>query len=36
LICRSLVEPGGVATELSSHVREEVRASMLQRFAGVE
>lgn len=32
----SLVEPGAVATELSSHVREEVRAGMLQRFAGVE
>jgi NADP-dependent 3-hydroxy acid dehydrogenase YdfG len=32
----SLVEPGAVATELGSHVREEVRASMEQRFAGVE
>ncbi len=32
----SLVEPGAVATELSSHVREEVRTSMMQRFAGVE
>ena len=32
----SLVEPGAVATELASHVREEVRASMAQRFAGVE
>ena len=32
----TLVEPGAVATELSSHVREEVRARMMQRFAGVE
>ena len=32
----SLVEPGAVATELSSHVRGEVRAGMAQRFAGVE
>ena len=32
----SLVEPGAVSTELSSHVREEVRASMMQRLAGVE
>jgi NADP-dependent 3-hydroxy acid dehydrogenase YdfG len=32
----SLVEPGAVATELGSHVREEVRAAMGQRFAGVE
>lgn len=32
----SLVEPGAVSTELSSHVREEVRAAMMQRFAGVE
>ena len=32
----SLVEPGAVATELSSHVREEVRAGLKQRFAGVE
>jgi NADP-dependent 3-hydroxy acid dehydrogenase YdfG len=32
----SLVEPGAVATELASHVRREVRQSMMQRFAGVE
>jgi NADP-dependent 3-hydroxy acid dehydrogenase YdfG len=32
----SLVEPGAVATELASHNREEVRATMAQRFAGVE
>jgi NADP-dependent 3-hydroxy acid dehydrogenase YdfG len=31
-----LVEPGAVATELATHVREEVRASMMQRFADVE
>ena len=32
----SLVEPGAVATELMSHVREEVREHARQRFAGVE
>ena len=32
----SLVEPGAVETELASHVREEVRAGMLQRFQGME
>ena len=32
----SLIEPGATVTELPSHVREEVRDSMLQRFAGVE
>jgi NADP-dependent 3-hydroxy acid dehydrogenase YdfG len=32
----SLVEPGAVATELSMHVREEVREQMLQRFGGIE
>ena len=32
----SLIEPGAVDTELGSHVREEVRAGMAQRFAGVE
>jgi NADP-dependent 3-hydroxy acid dehydrogenase YdfG len=32
----SLVEPGAVATELASHVREEVRAGMMQRFAVME
>jgi NADP-dependent 3-hydroxy acid dehydrogenase YdfG len=32
----SLVEPGAVATELATHVREEVRAGVMQRFAGIE
>ena len=32
----SLVEPGAVATELASHVRDEVRESVMQRFVGVE
>jgi NADP-dependent 3-hydroxy acid dehydrogenase YdfG len=32
----SLVEPGAVATELSSHNRPEVREVISQRFAGVE
>ena len=32
----SLVEPGAVATELMSHVREEVREHARQRFTGVE
>ena len=32
----SLVEPDAVATELSSHLREEIRERALQRFAGVE
>ncbi|MBE7190634.1 SDR family NAD(P)-dependent oxidoreductase [Jatrophihabitans endophyticus] len=32
----SLVEPGAVDTELSSHVRQEVREQSMQRFAGVE
>jgi NADP-dependent 3-hydroxy acid dehydrogenase YdfG len=32
----SLVEPGGTATELSSHLRPEIRERSLQRFAGVE
>ncbi len=32
----SLVEPGAVSTELSSHVRAEVRAALGQRLAGVE
>jgi NADP-dependent 3-hydroxy acid dehydrogenase YdfG len=32
----SLVEPGAVSTELGSHVREEVRATLLKRFAGIE
>jgi NADP-dependent 3-hydroxy acid dehydrogenase YdfG len=32
----SLVEPGAVATELSSHVREEVRKASMSRLAGIE
>jgi len=32
----SVIEPGAVATELSSHMREEVRERSMQRFAGVE
>jgi NADP-dependent 3-hydroxy acid dehydrogenase YdfG len=32
----SVVEPGAVATELSSHMREAVREQSMQRFAGVE
>jgi NADP-dependent 3-hydroxy acid dehydrogenase YdfG len=32
----SLVEPGAVDTELSSHLRDEVRAQVAQRFAGIE
>jgi NADP-dependent 3-hydroxy acid dehydrogenase YdfG len=32
----SLVEPGAVATELSSHNRPEIREQMQQRFDGVE
>ena len=32
----SVIEPGAVATELSSHIREEVRQQSMQRFAGVE
>jgi NADP-dependent 3-hydroxy acid dehydrogenase YdfG len=32
----SLVEPGAVATELSSHLRPEVREQSMQRFEGVE
>lgn len=32
----SLVEPGATDTELASHVREEVRPSMMRRFADVE
>ena len=32
----SLVETGAVATELSNHLREEIRERALQRFAGVE
>ena len=30
------VEPGAVATELASHLRDEVRATMMQRFANIE
>ena len=32
----SLVEPGAVATELQSHLREEVRAATMKRFEGME
>ncbi|MEA2155274.1 MAG: hypothetical protein QOE11_1414 [Solirubrobacteraceae bacterium] len=32
----SIVEPGAVATELTDHLREEVREQMKGRFAGVE
>jgi NADP-dependent 3-hydroxy acid dehydrogenase YdfG len=32
----SLVEPGAVATELASHMREEIREQAMQRFADVE
>jgi NADP-dependent 3-hydroxy acid dehydrogenase YdfG len=32
----SLIEPGAVATELSSHVREEVRQATMSRFVNVE
>ena len=32
----SVVEPGAVATELSSHLREEIREQSMRRFAGVE
>lgn len=32
----SLVEPGAVATELASHMREEIRAGFATRFAGKE
>jgi NADP-dependent 3-hydroxy acid dehydrogenase YdfG len=32
----SLIEPGAVNTELSSHVRQEIREQAMQRFAGVE
>lgn len=31
-----LIEPGAVATELSSHNRPEIRDTIQQRFAGVE
>jgi len=32
----SLIEPGATATELSSHLRDEVRAAQLKRFEGME
>jgi NADP-dependent 3-hydroxy acid dehydrogenase YdfG len=32
----SLVEPGAVATELTDHLREEVRKATKERFAGIE
>ena len=31
-----LIEPGAVATELSSHIRPEIRDTFVERFAGVE
>lgn len=32
----SLVEPGAVSTELSSHIREEVREQAMQRFSNIQ
>lgn len=32
----ALVEPGAVATELSSHQRDEVQAAMAKRFEGLQ
>jgi NADP-dependent 3-hydroxy acid dehydrogenase YdfG len=32
----SLVEPGAVATELTDHIRPEIRAQMIGRFADIE
>jgi NADP-dependent 3-hydroxy acid dehydrogenase YdfG len=32
----SVVEPGAVATELTDHLREEIREQAEQRFAGIE
>ena len=32
----SLIEPGATTTELSSHLRDEVRAAQLKRFEGME
>jgi NADP-dependent 3-hydroxy acid dehydrogenase YdfG len=32
----SVVEPGAVATELSDHIREEIREQARSRFADVE
>jgi NADP-dependent 3-hydroxy acid dehydrogenase YdfG len=32
----SAIEPGVVATELQSHMREEARQQSMRRFAGVE
>ena len=32
----SLVEPGAVATELQSHLRDEVREQTMKRFQGME
>jgi NADP-dependent 3-hydroxy acid dehydrogenase YdfG len=32
----SLVEPGAVATELTDHIRDEIRDQMMSRFDGVE
>jgi NADP-dependent 3-hydroxy acid dehydrogenase YdfG len=32
----SLVEPGAVATELSNHLRDDVREAMMKRFEGID
>jgi NADP-dependent 3-hydroxy acid dehydrogenase YdfG len=32
----SLIEPGAVATELPSHIREEIRDQMMSRLSGIE
>ncbi len=32
----SVIEPGAVSTELSSHLRPEIREASLKRFEGVE
>jgi NADP-dependent 3-hydroxy acid dehydrogenase YdfG len=32
----SLIEPGAVATELSSHNRPEIRAQLSERFGAIE
>jgi NADP-dependent 3-hydroxy acid dehydrogenase YdfG len=32
----SLVEPGAVATELASHIRDEIRDAMMSRLSGIE
>jgi NADP-dependent 3-hydroxy acid dehydrogenase YdfG len=32
----SLIEPGAVATELASHIRDEIRDAMMSRLSGIE